>query len=94
MPLAEKGGEGAQPLSPPQHAVAPERDQHSGILKITSGLPTQELSSQHISNESLTREFRHERSRRYLPTGGFAPQLVGEVQTGRRKAQVEVVGLV
>jgi hypothetical protein len=33
MPLAEKGvrGKGRQPLSPPQHAVAPEREQRSGI---------------------------------------------------------------
>jgi len=32
MLLAEKGvrGKGRQPLSPPQHALAPERDQRSG----------------------------------------------------------------
>ena len=33
MPLAEKGvrGKGRQPLSPPQHTVAPEREQRSGL---------------------------------------------------------------
>ena len=33
MPLAEKGerGKGRQPLSPPQHPVAREREQRSGI---------------------------------------------------------------
>jgi hypothetical protein len=33
MPLVEKGvrGKGRQPLSPPQHPVAPERDQRSGF---------------------------------------------------------------
>ena len=32
MPLAEKGarGKGRQPLSPPQHTEAPEREQRSG----------------------------------------------------------------
>ena len=32
MPLAEKGvrGKGRQPLSPPQHTEAPERDERSG----------------------------------------------------------------
>ena len=33
MLLAEKGvrGKGRQPLSPPQHTVAPEREQRSGL---------------------------------------------------------------
>jgi hypothetical protein len=49
MLLAEKGvrGKGWQPLSPPQHTVAPEREQRSG-LKSNFRLPDRPIRMEHI----------------------------------------------
>jgi hypothetical protein len=61
MPLAEKGarGKGRQPLSPPQLTVT-RSAMSVPDSKVTSGLPTiLALSEHHISNDLLTREFRH-----------------------------------